>query len=342
MRSYVDGAADEGARVVVDGSAAAAGLRDGFFVGCSLLDRVEPGMRVYDDEIFGPVLSVVRVGTFDEASRSSTRNPYGNGVALFTRDGGAARRFEREVKVGMVGINVPIPVPVAWHSFGGWKASLFGDAPIYGPEGIRFYTRPKVVTSRWPDPATERDRPRLPHQPLNREQAWSSTDVRRSSPEARAASAPPPRVTSWRSGWAWRSSTATPTARPSSPRSWATPRSRPTATSTTTTTSAPRSRRRARSARSRSWSTSPAAALGGGRTVGRGGTPHDKDAFVATMEMNAFGTFNVSRLAAAAMADNEPDDDGQRGVIVNTGSIAGSKARPARSRTRRRRPRSSA
>ncbi len=154
--SYVSGAADEGARVVVDGSsgAASAAPDGGFFVGCSLLDDVKPGMRVYDDEIFGPVLSVVRVGTFDEAVALVNTNPYGNGVALFTRDGGAARRFEREIEVGMVGINVPIPVPVAAHSFGGWKASLFGDSPIYGPEGIRFYTRPKVVTTRWPDPAS--------------------------------------------------------------------------------------------------------------------------------------------------------------------------------------------
>ena len=110
-------------------------------------------MRVYDDEIFGPVLSVVRVADLDDALSLVNANPYGNGVALFTRDGGAARRFEREVQVGMVGINVPIPVPVASHSFGGWKASLFGDTTMYGPEGIRFYTRPKVVTSRWPDPA---------------------------------------------------------------------------------------------------------------------------------------------------------------------------------------------
>jgi malonate-semialdehyde dehydrogenase (acetylating)/methylmalonate-semialdehyde dehydrogenase len=111
-------------------------------------------MRAYDDEIFGPVLGIVRVDTFDEALELITTNPYGNGVALFTRDGGVARRFEREVEVGMVGINVPIPVPVAWHSFGGWKASLFGDSAMYGPEGIRFYTRPKVVTTRWPDPAS--------------------------------------------------------------------------------------------------------------------------------------------------------------------------------------------
>ena len=152
VRSYVAGAAGEGAQVVVDGSAGGPG--DGFFLGCSLLDGVEPGMRAYDDEIFGPVLSVVRVATFDEAVALVNANPYGNGVALFTRDGGAARRFERTVEVGMVGINVPIPVPVAAHSFGGWKSSLFGDHPIYGPDGIRFYTRPKVVTTRWPDPAS--------------------------------------------------------------------------------------------------------------------------------------------------------------------------------------------
>ena len=149
VRSYVERAADEGAKVVVDGSATVHG--SGFFVGCSLLDDVKPGMRVYDDEIFGPVLSVVRVPTFDEAVALVNENPYGNGTALFTRDGGMARRFEREVQVGMVGINVPIPVPVASHSFGGWKASIFGDSSIYGPDGIRFYSRPKVVTSRWPD-----------------------------------------------------------------------------------------------------------------------------------------------------------------------------------------------
>jgi malonate-semialdehyde dehydrogenase (acetylating)/methylmalonate-semialdehyde dehydrogenase len=148
VRSYVEAAAAEGARVVVDGTS---GRSEGFFLGCSLVDDVRPGMRVYDDEIFGPVLSVARVDTYDEAVALINANPYGNGVALFTRDGGAARRFERDVAVGMIGINVPIPVPVAWHSFGGWKASLFGDAPIYGPEGIRFYTRPKVVTSRWAD-----------------------------------------------------------------------------------------------------------------------------------------------------------------------------------------------
>jgi malonate-semialdehyde dehydrogenase (acetylating)/methylmalonate-semialdehyde dehydrogenase len=151
VRSYVEGAEAEGARIVVEG-----GVPDGpgFFLGCTLLDDVRPGMRCYDDEIFGPVLSVVRVPTYEDAVAIVNANPYGNGVALFTRDGGVARRFEREVEVGMVGINVPIPVPVAWQSFGGWKASIFGGAPIYGPEGIRFYTQPKVVTSRWPDPAT--------------------------------------------------------------------------------------------------------------------------------------------------------------------------------------------
>jgi malonate-semialdehyde dehydrogenase (acetylating)/methylmalonate-semialdehyde dehydrogenase len=156
VRSYLTRANDDGAVVVVDGSplAETGELQDGFFVGCSLIDNVEPGMAVYDDEIFGPVLSVVRVPTFDDALALVNANPYGNGVALFSRDGGAARQFERDVNVGMVGINVPIPVPVAWHSFGGWKASLFGDAPIYGPEGIRFYTHPKVVTTRWPDPAS--------------------------------------------------------------------------------------------------------------------------------------------------------------------------------------------
>jgi len=149
VRSYVEEAAHEGARVVVDGTRPA--RDDGFFLGCSLVDEVKPGMRVYDDEIFGPVLGVVRVGDFDEAVATVNASPYGNGVALFTNDGGAARRFEREVSVGMIGINVPIPVPVAFHSFGGWKASLFGDSSIYGPEGIRFYTRPKVVTTRWSD-----------------------------------------------------------------------------------------------------------------------------------------------------------------------------------------------
>jgi malonate-semialdehyde dehydrogenase (acetylating)/methylmalonate-semialdehyde dehydrogenase len=152
VRAYVSGADGEGATVVADGTQGVPAR--GFFVGCALLDHVKPGMRAYEDEIFGPVLSVVRVPTFDEAVSLVNANPYGNGTAIFTRDGGAARRYEREVQVGMVGVNVAIPVPVAWHSFGGWKSSIFGDSAIYGPEGVRFYTRPKVVTTRWPDPAT--------------------------------------------------------------------------------------------------------------------------------------------------------------------------------------------
>ena len=155
VAGYVAGAEGEGAVVVVDGrSHELAGSDGGFFLGPSLVDGVRPGMRLYDDEIFGPVLSVVRVGTYDEAVAVVNANPYGNGAAIFTRDGGAARRFELDVTCGMVGVNVPIPVPVAYYSFGGWKASLFGDAPMYGPAGIDFYTRTKVVTTRWPDPAT--------------------------------------------------------------------------------------------------------------------------------------------------------------------------------------------
>ena len=151
VRSYVEGAAAEGGRVVVDGSVPP--REEGFFLGCSLVDDVRPGMRVYDDEVFGPVLAVVRVADQAEAVALVNANQYGNGVALFTSDGGAARRFQRDVQVGMIGINVAIPVPVGWQSFGGWKASIFGDAPVYGPEGIRFYTRPKVVTTRWPQAA---------------------------------------------------------------------------------------------------------------------------------------------------------------------------------------------
>jgi len=157
VRSYIDGAEAEGARLVVDGRTG--GLTDaehagGFFLGCTLLDEVRPGMRAYDDEIFGPVLSVARVPSYEAAVELVNASPYGNGTAIFTRDGGAARRFQRDVTAGMIGINVAIPVPVGFHSFGGWKSSLFGDSAMYGPEGIRFYTRPKVVTTRWPDPAT--------------------------------------------------------------------------------------------------------------------------------------------------------------------------------------------
>jgi malonate-semialdehyde dehydrogenase (acetylating) / methylmalonate-semialdehyde dehydrogenase len=154
VASYMDIAKSEGATVVVDGRQHAAASGKGFFLGTSLLDGVEPGMSCYEDEIFGPVLGIVRAKTYREAVDIVNRNHYANGVAIFTRDGGAARQFQFDVEVGMVGINVPVPVPVAYYSFGGWKASLFGDLHMYGPEGIRFYTRGKVVTSRWPDPAT--------------------------------------------------------------------------------------------------------------------------------------------------------------------------------------------
>ncbi|MFM7147528.1 MAG: CoA-acylating methylmalonate-semialdehyde dehydrogenase [Actinomycetales bacterium] len=153
VASYLAGAPGEGAKVVVDGREADL-PSDGFFLGVSLIDQVKPGMKCYDDEIFGPVLSVVRVDTYEEAVGLINEHQYGNGTAIFTRDGGAARQFQFDINVGMVGINVPIPVPVAYYSFGGWKASLFGDANMYGPAGIDFYTRTKTVTSRWPDPAT--------------------------------------------------------------------------------------------------------------------------------------------------------------------------------------------
>jgi malonate-semialdehyde dehydrogenase (acetylating)/methylmalonate-semialdehyde dehydrogenase len=155
VASYIGGTAEEGGTVLVDGRETAPD-GDGFFLGVSLLDDLKPGMKAYDDEIFGPVLGITRVGTYDEAVRLVNENPYGNGTAIFTRDGGVARQFQFDVQAGMVGINVPIPVPVAYYSFGGWKASLFGDSHIYGPEGITFYTRGKVVTSRWPDPATSK------------------------------------------------------------------------------------------------------------------------------------------------------------------------------------------
>ena len=153
VAGYVGAGADAGATLVVDGRAAEVPA-DGFFLGVSLLDHVTPEMTVYTDEIFGPVLVVVRTRTYEEALELINRNQYGNGTAIFTRDGGAARQFQFDVEVGMVGINVPIPVPVAYYSFGGWKASLFGDSHMYGPEGVNFYTRGKVVTARWPDPAT--------------------------------------------------------------------------------------------------------------------------------------------------------------------------------------------
>jgi malonate-semialdehyde dehydrogenase (acetylating)/methylmalonate-semialdehyde dehydrogenase len=157
VASYLDSAREQGATVVADGREHPLySGSDGFFLGASLIDDVTPMMDAYRDEIFGPVLTVVRVDSYDEALRLVNDNPYGNGTAIFTRDGGAARAFQFDVNVGMVGINVPIPVPVAYYSFGGWKASLFGDLHMYGPEGIQFYTRAKLVTSRWPDPGTSK------------------------------------------------------------------------------------------------------------------------------------------------------------------------------------------
>lgn len=129
------------------------GGENGFWLGPTLIDHVTTGMSCYTDEIFGPVLSVVRVESYDEALRLINSNPYGNGTAIFTNDGGAARRFHNEVEVGMVGINVPIPVPMAYYSFGGWKSSLFGDTHAHGTEGVHFFTRGKVVTSRWLNPS---------------------------------------------------------------------------------------------------------------------------------------------------------------------------------------------
>ncbi len=155
VAGYVAAGADEGAKVIADGRETRFD-GEGFFLGISLLDGVKPEMSVYKDEIFGPVLSVVRAQSFDEAVQLVNDNPYGNGVAIFTRDGGAARRFQFEVNIGMVGVNVPIPVPVSYYSFGGWKSSLFGDTNMYGPDGVHFYTRTKVVTSRWPDPASSK------------------------------------------------------------------------------------------------------------------------------------------------------------------------------------------
>ena len=152
VAGYLDTAAEQGATVVADGRDLEVD-GDGFFLGVSLIDEVTPEMDAYRDEIFGPVLSVVRAGTYDDAVKLVNENPYGNGTAIFTRDGGAARQFQFEVEAGMVGINVPIPVPVAYYSFGGWKASLFGDSHAHGADGVHFFTRGKVVTSRWLDPS---------------------------------------------------------------------------------------------------------------------------------------------------------------------------------------------
>ncbi|MFI7099571.1 CoA-acylating methylmalonate-semialdehyde dehydrogenase [Streptomyces sp. NPDC050161] len=156
VREYVASGVQEGAELVVDGrDFSLPGHENGFFAGASLFDRVTPAMRIYQEEIFGPVLSVVRAADYEEALRLPTEHPYGNGVAIFTRDGDTARDFTRRVETGMIGVNVPIPVPVAYHTFGGWKRSGFGDLNQHGPDAIRFYTRTKTVTSRWPSGVKE-------------------------------------------------------------------------------------------------------------------------------------------------------------------------------------------
>ncbi|MBL7493186.1 CoA-acylating methylmalonate-semialdehyde dehydrogenase [Frankia sp. AgB1.9] len=154
VAGYLETAKTDGATLVIDGRDDPISSGPGFFLAPSLIDNVSTTSTVYTDEIFGPVLAVVRCETYTEAVKLVEDNPYGNGVAIYTRDGGAARRFTFDVQAGMVGVNVPIPVPVSYYSFGGWKASLFGDLHMYGPDGIRFYTKTKVVTTRWPDPAT--------------------------------------------------------------------------------------------------------------------------------------------------------------------------------------------
>jgi malonate-semialdehyde dehydrogenase (acetylating)/methylmalonate-semialdehyde dehydrogenase len=151
VKSYIDQGVAEGAKLLVDGRGfTMQGYEKGFYMGGSLFDHVTPEMKTYQEEIFGPVLQIARAGTFDEALSLPSNHQYGNGVAIFTRDGDAAREFASKVKVGMVGINVPIPVPLAYHTFGGWKRSAFGDVNQHGPEGVRFYTRVKTVTARWP------------------------------------------------------------------------------------------------------------------------------------------------------------------------------------------------
>jgi malonate-semialdehyde dehydrogenase (acetylating)/methylmalonate-semialdehyde dehydrogenase len=160
VEDYIQLGQDEGAELVLDGRGfALQGHERGFFIGPTLFDQVKPTMRTYQEEIFGPVLQIVRAETFDEALALPSAHPYGNGVAIFTRDGRAARDFAQRVNVGMVGINVPIPVPVAYHSFGGWKRSAFGDANQHGLEGVRFYTKVKTVTARWPESQLEGPKP---------------------------------------------------------------------------------------------------------------------------------------------------------------------------------------
>ena len=150
VSGYVQGGTEEGASLVVDGRESALPAGDGFFLGACLFDHVKPEMKIYRDEIFGPVLGVVRANSFETALEMVNEHEYGNGTSIFTRDGDTAREFTQRVQAGMVGVNVPIPVPMAFHSFGGWKRSLFGDHAMHGPEGVRFYTRLKTVTSRWP------------------------------------------------------------------------------------------------------------------------------------------------------------------------------------------------
>jgi malonate-semialdehyde dehydrogenase (acetylating)/methylmalonate-semialdehyde dehydrogenase len=151
VRGYIDKGVEEGAKLAVDGrNLRLQGYENGYFMGGSLFDRVTTDMTIYQDEIFGPVLSVVRAPDYDSAVDMVNKHPLGNGTAIFTRDGDAARHFSSSIKVGLVGVNVPIPVPVAYHSFGGWKRSLFGDQHMHGPEGVRFYTKQKTVTARWP------------------------------------------------------------------------------------------------------------------------------------------------------------------------------------------------
>src|SRR3712207_3628492 len=151
VRGYIDIGVAEGAELVVDGrNLTLQGYENGYFIGGSLFDRVTPEMTIYKEEIFGPVLAIARAPDFATAARLINEHEFGNGTAIFTRDGDAAREFAHQIQVGMVGINVPIPVPMAFHSFGGWKASLFGDHHMHGPEGVRFYTKLKTITTRWP------------------------------------------------------------------------------------------------------------------------------------------------------------------------------------------------
>jgi malonate-semialdehyde dehydrogenase (acetylating)/methylmalonate-semialdehyde dehydrogenase len=151
IKGYIDAGVAEGASLLIDGrDLTVKGHENGCFVGATIFDQVTPDMSIYTDEIFGPVLCVVRVETYEEAVKIINEHEYGNGTAIFTRDGDAARNFAHRIQIGMVGVNVPIPVPMAFHSFGGWKRSLFGDHHIHGPEGVRFYTRMKTVTTRWP------------------------------------------------------------------------------------------------------------------------------------------------------------------------------------------------